>query len=185
MNNSCRNVLVQALLDSPMFQIRWRWNASRALAVLRRRAGKRVPPAIQRMHSEDLIALIFPDQLACLENIVGERDIPEHPLVDQTIHDCLHEAMDIDELEKLLTAIRAKEIDLIALDLREPSPLSEEILNARPYAFLDNAPLEERRTNAVQNRRWLDPAAAKDLGKLDQAAIDGVRSEAPACNAAE
>ncbi|MCG8606944.1 DEAD/DEAH box helicase [bacterium] len=174
---SVRNVLVQALLDSPMFEVRWRWNASRALAVLRRRAGKKVPPAIQRMRSEDLIALIFPDQLACLENIAGEREIPDHPLVNQTIHDCLYEAMNIDELEQLLTRIRDGEMDLIAKDLREPSPLAEEILNARPYAFLDNAPLEERRANAVQTRRWLDPAEAKNLGKLDQAAIDAVKSE--------
>lgn len=173
-----RNVLVQALLDAPMFEIRWRWNASRAFAVLRRRAGKKVPPAIQRMQSEDLISLIFPDQLACLENVVGERDIPDHPLVNQTIHDCLYEAMDIEELEALLTDIRNGKIKLIAMDLREPSPFAEEILNARPFAFLDDAPLEERRTNAVQNRRWLDPAEAKDLGKLDIAAIERVKSEA-------
>ena len=173
-----RNVLIQALLDSPMFQIRWRWNASRAFAVLRRRAGKKVPPVIQRMQSEDLLALIFPDQLACQENLAGEREIPDHPLVNQTIHDCLYEAMDIDELEQLLSAISANAIELVALDLREPSPLSEEILNARPYAFLDDAPLEERRANAVQNRRWLDPAEVKDLGKLDMAAIEAVRTDA-------
>lgn len=173
-----REVLVQALLDAPMFEIRWRWNASRALAILRRRAGQRVPPQIQRMQSEDLIALIFPDQLACLENIVGEREVPQHPLVNQTIHDCLYEAMDIERLEKLLTDIQNKKVELIAADLREASPLAQEILNARPYAFLDDAPLEERRTNAVKNRRWIDPAEAKDLGRLEPEAIREVREEA-------
>ncbi len=173
-----RNVLTQALLDSPMFQVRWRWNASRALAVLRRRAGKKVPPAIQRIQSEDLLALIFPDQLACQENIKGEREIPDHPLVNQTVHDCLYEAMDIEELEGLIKDIYSGKKNLIALDLREPSPLSEQILNARPYSFLDDAPLEERRSHAVMNRRWLDPADAAELGKLDIEAILAVREEA-------
>jgi ATP-dependent helicase Lhr and Lhr-like helicase len=173
-----KGILIQAMLDSPMFGIRWRWNASRALAVLRRRAGEKVPPQIQRMNSEDLIALVFPDQLACFENIQGEREVPDHPLVNQTIHDCLTEAMDIEELEKLLADIESKKIELIAKDLREPSPLAQEILNARPYAFLDDAPLEERRTRAVQNRRWLDPSEATDLAKLDMAAIDAVKQEA-------
>ncbi|GIV35135.1 MAG: ATP-dependent DNA helicase [Chitinophagales bacterium] len=173
-----RHILTQALLDSPMFEIRWRWNATRALAVLRRRAGKKVPPQIQRSQAEDLIALIFPDQLACFENIQGEREIPDHPLVNQTIYDCLYEAMDIENLERLLEKIKNREISLIARDLREPSPFAAEILNARPYAFLDDAPLEERRTRAVQNRRWLDPAAAKDLGKLDLEAIQTVKAEA-------
>ena len=173
-----RDVLIQALLDSPMFNVRWRWNASRALAVLRNRAGKKVPPAIQRMQSEDLIALVFPDQLACRENVGGDREIPEHPLVQQTIGDCLHDAMDIERLEGLLRDIQSNRIELVALDMREPSPLSEGVIKARPYAFLDDAPLEERRANAVQNRRWLDPAEAADLGKLDAAAIEAVRSEA-------
>lgn len=173
-----RNVLIQALLNSPMFGVRWRWNASRALAVLRRRAGKRVPPAIQRIQTEDLLALVFPDQLACQENVVGEREIPDHPLVNQTIHDCLYEAMDIDELERLLARIHSNEIGLVAQDLREPSPLSQQILNARPYSFLDDAPLEERRTHAVQNRRWLDPAEAADMGTLDIEAINAVKTEA-------
>ena len=175
---SVRHVLIQALLDSPMFDVRWRWNASRALAVLRRRAGKKVPPAIQRIQSEDLLSLVFPDKLACQENVQGERDIPNHPLVNQTINDCLYEAMDIEELEHLLVKIQANEKELIALDVREPSPLSEQVLNARPYAFLDNAPLEERRTNAVRNRRWSDPAEAAEFGKLDIEAITTVKSEA-------
>ena len=117
-----RDVLIQALLDAPMFEVRWRWNASRAFAILRRQGGKKVPPQIQRSNSEDLIALIFSDQLACVENIQGEREVPKHPLVDQTIHDCLTEAMDIDELEALLTRIKSGEIKLLAKDLREPSP---------------------------------------------------------------
>ena len=173
-----RQVLVQALLDSPMFEIRWRWNASRALAILRRRAGYKVPPQIQRMQSEDLIALIFPDQLACLENIAGEREVPKHPLVDQTIHDCLTEAMDIEELEELLTLMQDKKIRLHAKDLREPSPLSSEIIVAKPYAFLDPAPGEERRTLAIKNRKFMDPSDAKEIGKLDVLAIKSVREEA-------
>jgi ATP-dependent Lhr-like helicase len=173
-----RHVLTQALLDSPMFGVRWRWNASRALAVLRRRAGSKVPPAIQRIQSEDLLALVFPDQLACQENITGEREIPDHPLVNQTIHDCLHEAMDIDEVENLFFSIHKGEKVLVAMDLKEPSPLAGQILSARPYSFLDDAPLEERRSNAVQNRRWLDPVEAADLGKLDPGAINAVKQEA-------
>lgn len=173
-----REVLVQALLDAPMFGIRWRWNASRALAVVRRRADRKVPAQLQRMQSEDLVAQVFPDQLACLENIPGDREVPDHPLVKQTIHDCLYEAMDIEGLESLLTKIKKKEVTLIAHDLKEPSPLAYEIVNARPYAFLDDAPLEERRTHAVRNRRSLTPAEANDLGKLDPAAIKAVREEA-------
>ena len=173
-----RGILIQALLDAPMFEVRWRWNASRALAILRRNAGKKVPPQIQRSQSEDLIALVFPDQLACFENIQGEREVPEHPLVDQTIHDCLYEAMDIEQLEYLLSRIKEKKVNLISKDLREPSPFSREILNANPYAFLDDAPAEERRTNAVISRRWLDPSEVKDLAQLDLEAIHSVKSEA-------
>ncbi len=173
-----REVLVQALLDAPMFGIRWRWNASRALAVVRRRADRKVPAQLQRMQSEDLVAQVFPDQLACLENIPGDREVPDHPLVKQTIHDCLYEAMDIEGLESLLRKIKKKEVTLVAHDLKEPSPLAYEIVNARPYAFLDDAPLEERRTLAVRSRRSLTPAEANDLGKLDPAAIEAVREEA-------
>ncbi len=175
---SVRHILIQALLDSPMFDVRWRWNASRALAVLRRKGGKKVPPAIQRIQSEDLLSLVFPDKLACQENVQGEREIPDHSLVNQTVNDCLYEAMDIEGLEHLLIKIQTNEKELIALDLREPSPLSEQVLNARPYAFLDDAPLEERRTHAVQNRRWLDPAEAAEFGKLDIEAINAVKNEA-------
>ena len=173
-----RPLLVQALLVAPMFQARWRWDATTALALPRNRGGKRVPAQLQRMAAEDLVAVVFPDQLACLENVVGDREIPDHPLVEQAIDDCLHDAMDIDGLERLLGRIAAGEIRVVTRDLSEPSPLAQEILHARPYAFLDDAPLEERRTQAVVSRRWLDPAAAADLGRLDPAAIARVREEA-------
>ncbi|MDH3672858.1 MAG: ATP-dependent DNA helicase, partial [Gammaproteobacteria bacterium] len=175
---SVRRVLTQALLDAPMFAVRWRWNAACALAVPRFRGGKKVPPQLQRIQAEDLLSVVFPDQLACLENIKGDREIPNHPLVSQTISDCLHDAMAIDDLEKLLLDLEAGRIHVHARDLTEPSPLAQEILNARPYAFLDDAPLEERRTQAVISRRWLDPATAADLGTLDLQAIERVKQEA-------
>jgi ATP-dependent helicase Lhr and Lhr-like helicase len=177
-SSSVRHILIQALLDAPMFEVRWRWNATRALALQRNRNGKKVPPQLQRMAAEDLVALVFPDQKACFENIQGEREVPDHPLVRQTISDCLHEAMDIDGLEKLLADIEGGKLRLEARDLKEPSPLSQEIINARPYAFLDDAPLEERRTRAIQGRRYLDPADAGDLGRLELDAINTVRKEA-------
>ncbi|MEM7434849.1 MAG: DEAD/DEAH box helicase [Myxococcota bacterium] len=173
-----RDVLIQAMLDAPMFQTRWRWNATRALAVMRFRGGKKVPPPFQRMQADDLLGLCFPDQVACLENVAGDREVPDHPLVEQTIDDCLHEAMDIDGLEALLARLQAGELTLLARDVTEPSPLAQEILNAKPYAFLDDAPLEERRTQAVMQRRWLNPAQASDLGALDASAIERVKSEA-------
>ncbi|MEP6742628.1 MAG: DEAD/DEAH box helicase, partial [bacterium] len=178
-SKTVRQLLCQALLDAPMWNIRWRWNVTRSLAVLRRRGGKKIPAQLQRMDAEDLLTAIFPDQLACQENLGGgEREIPTHPLVDQTVKDCLEEAMDIDGLEQLLTAIERNEKNLFARDVIEASPLAQEILNARPYAYLDDAPLEERRTRAVYQRRWLDPQTASDMGKLDQSAIDRVRDEA-------
>jgi ATP-dependent Lhr-like helicase len=177
-SKTVRNLLCQALLDAPMWNIRWRWNATRSLAVLRRRGGKKIPAQLQRMDAEDLLTAVFPDQVACAENLTGgEREIPSHPLVDQTVRDCLEEAMDIDGLEELLASIERNEKNLFARDVIEASPLSQEILNARPYAYLDDAPLEERRTRAVFQRRWLDPETASDMGKLDQAAIDRVREE--------
>jgi ATP-dependent Lhr-like helicase len=177
-SKSVRQVLTQALVDAPMFNIRWRWNAAISLALPRFRGGKKVPAQLQRMEAEDLLAAVFPDQLACAENLVGEREIPEHPLVSQTVSDCLHEAMDVEGLEELLRAIEAGELRVSLRELTEPSPLAAEILNARPYAFLDDAPLEERRTQAVLARRWLDPEAASDIGRLDPAAIRRVREEA-------
>lgn len=175
--DSVRDVLTQAVLDVPMFNIRWRWVAGCALALPRFRAGKKVPPRLQRMNSEDLAALLFPDQLACAENLHGQREIPNHPLVEQTLSDCLTEAMDIDRLEQLLAAIVSGKKQLVQRDLTEPSPFAHEILNANPYAFLDDAPLEERRTQAVQSRRWLDPDTATDFGALDAAAIERVNHE--------
>ena len=137
-----------------------------------------MPPQIQRMEAEDLLAAAFPDAAACLENIPGDREVPDHPLVRQTIDDCLHEVMDLDGLIAVLRRIYAGEIRCIARDLPEPSPLAHEILNARPYAFLDDAPLEERRTQAVYTRRAFEPSSADDLGALDPAAIERVRDEA-------
>ncbi len=177
-SKTVRDLLVQALLDAPMFTIRWRWNATRSLAVPRFRGGSKIAAPLQRMESENLLAAVFPDQLACLEHIVGDREIPDHPLVTQTIEDCLTEAMDIDGLEEVLRRIDNGEIRCIARDLPEPSPLAAEILNARPYAFLDNAPLEERRTQAVYTRRASERNGNDGLGALDVAAIDKVQKEA-------
>ena len=173
-----RDVLTQALLDAPMFDVRWRWNANVSLAIPRFRGGAKVPPNIQRMQAEDLVAAVFPDQIACAENLAGPRAIPDHPLVEQTIADALTEAMDIDLLEFLVTRLRDGDIRVVARDLTEPSPLAAEVLDARPYAFLDDAPLEERRTRAVSMRRGLDPASAADIGRLDVDAIDRVCEEA-------
>src|SRR6185503_16461883 len=153
---------------SPMFPIRWRWNATRSLALPRQRRGKKMPAPLQRMESENLLAAVFPDQLACLENIAGDRVVPDHPLVKPTIDDCLTEAMDIEGLENLLRRIETGKVKCIARDF----------LNARPYAFLDNAPLEERRTQAVYTRRASKSAANDGLGILDAAAIDRVTAEA-------
>jgi ATP-dependent Lhr-like helicase len=177
-SKTVRDLLVQALLDAPMFTIRWRWNATRSLAVPRFRGGAKIAAPLQRMESENLLAAVFPDQLACLEHIVGDREIPDHPLVKQTISDCLTEAMDIDGLEEVLRRIDNDEIRCIARDLPEPSPLASEILNARPYAFLDNAPLEERRTQAVYTRRASERNGSDGMGILDAAAIEKVRREA-------
>ena len=173
-----RAVLIQTLLDAPMFLTRWRWVAGTALALPRFRGGRKVPAYLARMHAEDLIAAVFPDQLACAENLVGKREIPDHPLVRQTIADCLTEAMDIAGLERLLRHIELGAIQVVARDLTAPSPLALEVLSARPYAFLDDAPLEERRAQAVMARRWLEPETAADLGRLDPEAIARVRAEA-------
>ena len=177
-SNTAEHVLVQALLDAPLFPARWRWNAVTALALPRFAGGKKVPPPLQRMKSEDLLAAVFPDQVACIENIVGEREVPDHPLVNQTMHDCLREAMDVDGLLQILHGLEDGKISVVARDLTTPSPLAAEVLNAAPYAFLDDAPLEERRTQAVQNRRWNEGSSADDLGQLDPAAIAAVRDEA-------
>ena len=173
-----RDVLTQALLDAPMFDVRWRWNANVSLAIPRFRSGAKVPPNIQRMQAEDLVAAVFPDQIACAENLAGPRAIPDHPLVEQTIADALTEAMDIDGLETLVRRLGDGDLRVVARDLTEPSPLAAEVLDARPYAFLDDAPLEERRARAVSMRRGLDPASAADIGRLDADAVDRVCDEA-------
>lgn len=177
-SGTARDVLVQALLDAPLFPARWRWNATNALALPRFSGGKKVPPQLQRMKSEDLLATVFPDQVACLENIVGEREVPDHPLVAQTLHDCLEEAMDCEGWLAMLRLLESGDIEIVARDLTAPSPFAAEALNAAPYAFLDDAPLEERRTQAVQTRRYTDPEQARDLGRLDVAAIEQVREDA-------
>jgi ATP-dependent Lhr-like helicase len=171
------HVLTQALLDSPIFGARWKWNAARALAVPRFSGGRKVPPPIQRMRTDDLLASVFPDQAACAENLTGEIRIPDHPLVNETIDNCLHEAMDLDGLKDLLERMAEGTLRTVAIDTREPSPFSHEILNANPYAFLDDAPLEERRTRAIQLRRTLSPADARNMGTLDPAAIAQVAEE--------
>ncbi|HLH90120.1 MAG TPA: DEAD/DEAH box helicase [Xanthobacteraceae bacterium] len=175
---SIRSVLIQAMLDAPMFITRWRWVIGVALAQPRFRGGRKVPPQLARMGAEDLIGAVFPDQIACAENLAGEREVPDHPLVRQTIDDCLGEAMDLDGLTRVLERIEAGDIQVVARDLTEPSPLALEVLSARPYAFLDDAPLEERRTQAVMSRRWLSPEDAADIGRLDADAIARVRAEA-------
>jgi len=171
-------VLIQALLDAPLFAVRWRWNATTALALPRFVGGRKVAPQLQRMKSEDLLAAVFPDQVACAENIGGDRDVPDHPLVAQTMYDCLHEAMDSEGWLAVLRGIESGAIEVIARDLPAPSPLAAEALNARPYAYLDDAPIEERRTQAVQNRRFGDSDNVGEMGALDADAIAGVREEA-------
>ena len=171
--DTVEDVLTQAVLPTPMFGARWRWNVSRALAVLRFSGGRKTAPPLQRMRSDDLLASVFPDQAACQENLVGDVRIPDHPLIKETIRDCLHEAMDVDGLRELLGALNSGEIGYRAIDTAEPSPFSHEILNANPYAFLDDAPLEERRARAVQLRRTL-PRDVGEVGALDESAITEV-----------
>jgi len=168
--------LIQALLASPMFTNRWRWNAGRALAILRHTGGRKVPMAIRRMRAEDLLAAVFPDQVACQDNRSGPIIPPDHPLVNETVRNCLHEAMDLDGLRAILAAVERGELRTVAVETSAPSPISHEILNANPYAFLDDAPLEERRARAVSLRR-IDPDLAAGIGALDAAAIEEVRSQ--------
>ncbi|HXV67557.1 MAG TPA: DEAD/DEAH box helicase, partial [Nitrospira sp.] len=179
-SHSVQDVLTQAVLLAPMFATRWRWNASRSLALLRFSRGKKVPPQIQRMKAEDLLAAVFPDAMACQENLTGERvarQIPDHPLVTETLRDCLTEAMDLDGFTRLLSRIEAGAISCLAMDTPVPSPFSHEILNANPYAFLDDAPLEERRARAVEMRRTLPAELAGQVGALNLDAIEEVQRE--------
>jgi ATP-dependent Lhr-like helicase len=173
-----REVLVQAFLAAPFFGARWRWNITRSLQLKRSQKGKRVPPYLQRMRGDDLLSAVFPAQTACQENVTGDIEIPDQPIVRQTIQDCLHEAADLDGLLEVLRGIETGAIEVVGLDTREPSPFAHEILNASPYAFLDDAPLEERRARAVMARRSLSIDSLRDLGRLDPAAMAQVRSEA-------
>ncbi len=178
-SQTLREVLLPAVLQAPMFMTRWRWNVSRSLVLLRFSHGKKVPPQIQRMKAEDLLGAVFPDAMACQDNIVGERtrQIPDHPLVNETLRDCFTEAMDLDGLTALLKQIEAGTIRCVAVDTPMPSPFSHEILNANPYAFLDDAPLEERRARAVEMRRTLPAQLAGEVGALDPAAMEEVQRE--------
>ena len=169
--------LTQAALASPMFDNRWRWNATRALAIKRHNGGRKVPVALQRMRAEDLLAAVFPEQVMCQDNRSGPVELPDHPLVKETMGDCLHEAMDVDGLADILGRIESGVIQTLAIDTPAPSPMAHEILNANPYAFLDDAPLEERRARAVSLRR-VDPRIAQEFGRLDPAAIAEVRRQA-------
>ena len=175
---SVRDVLEQAVLASPIFTTRWRWVAGRALALLRFQHGKKVPPQIQRMRSDDLLAAVFPEALACQENIVGDITIPDHPLVREAMKETLTETMDIDGLTDLLRAIGSGQVKCVAVDTPVPSQFAHEILNANPYAYLDDAPLEERRARAVEMRRMLPETVLSEVGRLDPAAIREVVEEA-------
>jgi len=181
-----QETLQQASFPSPIFATRWRWDANRSLALLRFQGGKKVPPQIQRIRSDDLLASVFPDVAACPENLEGDIRIPDHPLVQEVMKDVLTEAMDIDGLRRVLDGIRGGTIRCLAVDTPVPSQFSHEILNANPYAYLDDAPLEERRARAVQMRRMLPEAVLNEVGRLDQQAIARVREEArPDCRDAD
>src|SRR6266513_2505280 len=176
--SSVRETLVQAVLDSPIFETRWRWSTTLALAVPRYRGGARVPNPLQRMYAEDLLQSVFPDAAACLDNLQGAREVPEHPLVKQALRDSLEEALDLPGLLRRLQGLFSGEVKLLAKDTPEPSVLCHEILNSQVYTFLDDAPLEERRARAVYARRATEVRSADDLGALDPAAIQRVREEA-------
>jgi ATP-dependent helicase Lhr and Lhr-like helicase len=179
--DTVEEVLVQAVLQSPLFGTRFRWNATRALALSRFQNGKRVPPQIQRARSDDLLAAVFPAQVGCQDNHGGgDVELPNHPLVQQTVEDCLREAMDVDGLKAVLRRLKQGELRTLAVDLPEPSPLAHALLNSQPYTFLDDAPLEERRARAVQVRRTLPAEDARDMGALDADAIHQVVSDARA-----
>ena len=176
--HNARSLLEQAVLASPMYQTRWRWNVIRALQVSRHSGGKKVPPPLLRFRSDDLLTAVFPKLTGCKEEIVGDIPIPDHPLAQQTMADCLFEALDIDGLLDVLQQIAGHEITLIPRDTREPSPFCYELLNANPYAFLDGGELQERRARAVNTRRSLTIESVSDLGRLDPLAIERVRREA-------
>ncbi|TWU11657.1 putative ATP-dependent helicase Lhr [Symmachiella macrocystis] len=176
--NNARHLLEQALLAVPTFQIRWRWNVTRSLLVARMNNGKKVPPPLQRFRADDLLTAVFPKLTGCQENITGDHEIPDHPLIRQTMEDCLFEAMDIAGLENVLTGVQRGDITYVARDTREPSPFCYELLNASPYAFLDGGEFVERRARMVATRRSLTVDSVSDLGRLDPLAISQVRDEA-------
>ncbi len=176
--NSVQHVLEQAVLPSPLFTTRWRWDAGRSLALLRFRGGKKVPPNIQRMRADDLLAAVFPEALACPENLEGEIALSDHPLIRETMKDVLTEALDIEGLQRVLTDMAEGRIRCLAVDTPVPSQFSHEILNANPYAYLDDAPLEERRARAVEMRRVLPETVLSEIGRLDPTAIAAVRDDA-------
>jgi len=173
-----QEVLEQAALASPIFGTRWRWDANRSLALLRFQGGKKIPPQIQRIRSDDLLASVFPDVAACQENIEGDIQIPDHPLVKEVMKDVLTEAMDVEGVKETLRRMEDGRLRCVAVDTPVPSQFSHEILNANPYAYLDDAPLEERRARAVEMRRILPESVLEEVGKLDAAAIEQVREEA-------
>jgi ATP-dependent Lhr-like helicase len=175
-SDTLRDTLAHAVLDAPMFQSRWRWNLNRSLMVLRWRGGRRNPPPLQRMESDDLLAAVFPQAAACQDNLTGPREIPDHVLVRQTVDDTLHEAMDVDLATELVARIESGRLPVHCRDTTEPSVLCHEIVTARPYAFLDDEEFQNRRTNAVQLRRGVAPDLSS-LGALESAAIDAVHSE--------
>jgi len=175
---NARGLLEQAVLTVPMFQIRWRWNVTRALLVLRRKNGTKVPPALQRFRADDLLTAVFPKLTGCQEEHTGDHEVPDHPLAQQTMHDCLHEALDIEGLEQVLADIERGSITLVPRDTREPSPFSYELLNSNAYAFLDGGEIQERRARAVSTRRSLTVESVGDLCRLDPEAIRQVREEA-------
>ena len=176
-SRNIEEVLIQAILQAPIFGTRFRHNATRSLTVLRQRAGKRVPPGLLRIAAEDVLVALFPQQVACAENIVGDREVPDDPLVRQTIHDLLHEWMDIDGAVAMLRAIEAGEIEVRTVERGEPSPLAMELVGARPYAFLDDVPFEERRVQAVMARRTADSALEDETQALDRAVVDVILDE--------
>ena len=177
---SAREVLIQAVLGSPLFETRWRWNAQRSLLVERYRGGRRVPAPLLRMRANDALAAAFPQVLACPETLPGGPiEVPmDHPIVAQTIEDCLREAMDVDGFLEVLRGLRDGTIERVAVDTVEPSAFARGILSSQPYTFLDDAPLEERRTHAVYSRRVLETPALDEIGSLDPDAIARVREEA-------
>ncbi|HTW47336.1 MAG TPA: DEAD/DEAH box helicase [Acidobacteriaceae bacterium] len=170
-------LLEQASLAAPVFKTRWRWDASRSLQLLRFQKGKKVAPQVQRIRSDDLLASVFPQAAACFENIEGDIQIPDHPLVHEVMRDVLQEAMDLDGLRAVLAAMHDGRIRCVAVDTTTPSAFAHELINANPFAFLDDAGLEERRARAVQMRGVLPDALLGEAGRLSPEAIAEVRDE--------